>query len=65
MGLPELLKGNTGLRSAKECFHVLFGQVEHSSTVTFGVLISGTRNTHVEKKIQAQDVQKTYFESLR
>jgi hypothetical protein len=45
MGLPELLEGNTGLRSAKVCLHVLFGQTEHRSTVTFGVFISGARNT--------------------
>ena len=43
MGLPELLESNTGLRSAKERFHVLFGQAEHRSTVTLGIFISGAR----------------------
>lgn len=44
MGLPKFLERNTGLRSAKECFHILFRQAEHRSTVTLGVFISGTRN---------------------
>ena len=44
MSLPKLLERNTGLRSAKERFHVLLGQAEHRSTVTLGVFISGTRN---------------------
>ena len=43
MGLPELLESNTGLRSAKERLHVLFGQAEHRSTVTLCVFISGAR----------------------
>ena len=43
MGLPELLESNTGLRSAKERFHVLFGQAEHCSTVTLCIFISGAR----------------------
>ena len=44
MGLPKQLERNTGLRSAKEGFHVIFGQAEHCSTVTVGVFISGARN---------------------
>ena len=49
MGLPKFLERNTGLRSAKECFHILFRQAEHRSTVTLGVFISGTRNAGCEK----------------
>ncbi len=43
MSLSELLEGNTGLRSAKEGFHVPVGQVEHDGTITLGVFVSGTR----------------------
>ena len=40
MGLAKVVKGSPRLCSAKECFHVLVGQVESGRTVTLGILIS-------------------------
>jgi hypothetical protein len=42
VGLAKFVESSPGLRSAKECFHILVGQAEHGRTVTFSVFTPGS-----------------------